>query len=241
VTRNAVLASPEHRVKVSLRSPYLLPSVAVVDPELTYHLPPAITASTGLDALTQLIEPYLSVRANLMTDLICRDGMTRVARSLVRAYRTGSDIAARTDMSLASLYGGLALANAGLGAVHGFAGPIGGMFPAPHGAVCAALLPQVMEVNFRALAEREPSSDKLQRMDEVAQILLRHPKAHAADGIAWLKNLCATLEIPKLNHYGMTFNDLPAVCEKAAAASSMKGNPIALTPEELREIIERSW
>jgi alcohol dehydrogenase class IV len=176
-----------------------------------------------------------------MTDLICRDGMTRVARSLVRAYRTGSDIAARTDMSLASLYGGLALANAGLGAVHGFAGPIGGMFPAPHGAVCAALLPQVMEVNFRALSERDPSSEKLQRMDEIAQILLRHPKAHAADGIAWLKNLSATLEIPRLGHYGMTYNGLPVVCEKAAAASSMKGNPIVLTPEELREIAERSW
>jgi alcohol dehydrogenase class IV len=115
------------------------------------------------------------------------------------------------------------------------------MFPAPHGAVCAALLPQVMEVNLRALRERQPSSEKLQRLDEIAQTLLRHPKAHAADGIAWLKNLCATLEIPRLRDYGMTFNDLPAVCEKAAAASSMKGNPIALTPEELREIIERSW
>ena len=135
VTRNAVLASPEHRVKASLRSPFMLARLAVVDPELTYDLPPAVTASTGLDALTQLIEPYVSSRANPMTDSLCVEGMRRAARSLPRVFADGRDAEARLDMSLASLFGGLALANAGLGAVHGFAAAIGGAFDAPHGAV----------------------------------------------------------------------------------------------------------
>ena len=126
VTRNAVLASPEHHVKVSLRSPFLLAPLAIVDPELTRGLPPEVTASSGLDALTQLIEAYVSVRANPLTDSFCRDGLPRAARALPRAFQDGSDMDARTDMALASLMSGLALANAGLGAVHGFAGPIGG-------------------------------------------------------------------------------------------------------------------
>ena len=130
VTRNAVLASPEHKVKVSLRSPLMLARVAVVDPELTYDLPPALTASTGLDALTQLIEPYVCSRANPMTDGLCVEGIRRAARSLRVAFGDGQNKSAREDMAVASLFGGLALANAGLGAVHGFAGPIGGMFSA---------------------------------------------------------------------------------------------------------------
>jgi len=170
VTRNAVLASPEHRVKVSLRSPLMLPRLALVDPELTHTLPPEITASTGLDALTQVMEPYVSKRANPLTDALCREGMRRAARSLRRAYGQGDDAAAREDMALTSLFGGLALANAKLGAVHGFAGPMGGMFPAPHGAICGRLLPHVMAVNVRALQERLPGSEALRRYDEIARM-----------------------------------------------------------------------
>jgi alcohol dehydrogenase class IV len=237
VTRNAVLTSPEHRVKVSLRSPLMLPRVALVDPELTYSLPPAVTASTGLDALTQLVEPFVSIRANPMTDAICREGLRRAARSLRRACEHGDDAAAREDMALASLFGGLALANAGLGAVHGFAGAIGGMFPAPHGAVCARLLPHVMAVNVRALEERLPESDTLQRYDELAQILTGNDEASARDGVTWVRELCEALQIPSLAAYGMTQNDWPAVIEKSAVASSMKANPIQLAPDELREIL----
>lgn len=151
VTRNAVLGSPAHGVKVSLRSPMMLPSLAIVDPELTYGLPPEITASSGLDALTQLIEPFVSVKANPMTDAICREGIRHAAKSLRTVYHNGADASAREGMSLASLFGGLALANAALGAVHGFAGPLGGMLNAPHGAICAKLLPLVMEVNIKVL------------------------------------------------------------------------------------------
>lgn len=237
VTRNAVLAAPEHRVKVSLRSPTMLPRLALVDPELTYSLPPEATASTGLDALTQLIEPFTSNRANPFTDALCREGIARVARSLRRAHCNGRDAAAREDMALASLFGGLALANAGLGAAHGFAGPVGGMFPAPHGAVCATFLPHVMAVNVRALRARQPGSDRLQRYDEVARILTGNAGAAAGDGIAWVQALATDMRVPSLAAYGVTEADSPALVQKAAAASSMKANPILLTPSELSEIV----
>ena len=240
VTRNAVLASPEHRVKVSLRSPLMLPRLALVDPEFTYTLPPDVTARTGLDALTQLIEPYVSNRATPMTDGFCREGMRRTARSLRRAYERGDDPAAREDMALASLFGGLALANAGLGAAHGFAGPLGGMFPAPHGAVCAALLPHVMEINVRALRERLPGSEALQRYDEIACILTENVRATAADGVHWVLDLCQALHIPPLSSYGVMVKHVPTLIEKASVASSMKGNPIVLTPDEMQEILTRA-
>ena len=240
VTRNAVLASPEHRVKVSLRSPLMLPKLAVVDPELTLGLPPVLTASTGLDALTQLIEPFTSCRANPLTDGLCREGIIRAARSLRRACEQSNDIAAREDMAAASLFSGLALANAGLGAVHGFAAPIGGLFPAPHGAVCAALLPVVMDVNLRALRQRQPQSEALARFSEVGQLLTGQPAATGDDAITWVRELCADLRIPSLRTYGVTQSDVAALCEKAAQASSMKGNPLPLLLGELEEILSRA-
>jgi len=240
VTRNAVLASPEHRVKVSLRSPMMLPRLAVVDPELTLDLPPALTASTGLDALTQLIEPYVSIRANPLTDGFCLEGLRRVSRSLHRAYHCGSDIAAREFMSLASLLGGLALANAGLGVVHGFAAPIGGMFDAPHGAVCAALLPHGMAVNICASRTRTPDGETLRRYETVARLLTGKPDALAEEGVEWVRQLCLELQIPPLSSYGIQERDVPTLVEKAAKASSMKGNPLTLTTDELGEVLTRA-
>ena len=240
VTRNAVLGSPEHRMKVSIRSPYLLPRLSLIDPELTYSLSPSVTASTGLDALTQLIEPFVSIRANPFTDAICREGMTRAARSLRRVYENGSDAAAREDMALASLFGGISLANAGLGAVHGFASVLGGNFPAPHGAICACLLPFVMDINIRALQMRQPESTDLHRYDEVARILTGKQNAQAADGVAWAQELCSALDIPLLSNYGMTADDIPDIVGKSIKASSMKSNPIQLSQEEMTEILERA-
>jgi len=247
VTRNAVLASPEHRVKVSLRSPLMLPRLAVVDPELTHTLPPAVTASTGLDALTQVIEPYVSRRANPLTDAICREGMRCAARSLRRAYEAaclqragGDDAAAREDMALASLFGGLALANAKLGAAHGFAGPMGGMFSAPHGTICGRLLPHVVAVNVHALQERMPGSKALRRYDEVGQILTGDASATADDAVAWVQELCDALQVPPLSSYGVTEEDFAVLIEKASVSSSMQGNPIKLTTEEMGEILVRA-
>ena len=240
VTRNAVLTSREGRVKASLRSPLLLARAAVIDPELTVGLPAALTASTGLDALTQLIEPYVSCRANPMTDGFCRSGIPLIVRSLRRAYRHPDDLVAREDMGLASLLSGLALANAGLGIVHGFAAPIGGMFTAPHGAVCAALLPYAMEVNIRALRARNPSSIALSRFDEIARWLTGREKGQGMDVVSWVGDLVTELGIPPLQQYGITAADVSAVCEKAAQASSTKGNPLPLEAAELEEILARA-
>jgi alcohol dehydrogenase class IV len=240
VTRNAVLGSPEHGVKVSLRSPLMLPRVAIVDPALTLGLPPAITASTGLDALTQLIEPYVSSRANPFTDSLCLDGIRYASASLLRAYQDGSDADARTGMAYASLLGGLALANAGLGVVHGFAAPIGGMFDAPHGAVCAALLPAGMRANIAALREREPQSGALERYREIARILTKDPDAIPEDAVEWVRNLTSQLAIPSLATYGVRRQDVPELAAKAGRANSMKANPITLTTAELTATIENS-
>ncbi len=240
VTRNAVLGVPERQVKVSLRSPGMLPRLAIIDPELTYSLPPEVTASTGMDALTQLIEPYVSNAANPLTDGLCREGMQRSARSLLRAVRDGGDRQAREDLAVASLLGGLALANARLGAAHGFAGPLGGMFPAPHGAVCAALIPHVVAENIAALRRREPDNPALGRYAEVARLLTGRPEAAPEDAARWLSGLVRDLNIPHLAAYGVSPDDFPLLVEKAAAASSMKGNPIRLTEEELANILARA-
>jgi alcohol dehydrogenase class IV len=237
VTRNAVLTAVAEGVKASLRSPLMLPRAAVVDPELTVGLPPAITAATGLDALAQLIEPYLSARSSPLIDPWCLDGIRRVARSLPVAWRDGSDLAAREDMSMASLLGGLALANAGLGAVHGFAGPIGGRFSAPHGAVCAALLPHALRVNVAALERRDPGSERLVRADRVGQALTNRPDATAADAVESLESLRRELGIPGLSAYGLGPGDVPALVAQSRRSSSMRANPIELTDEELTELL----
>jgi alcohol dehydrogenase class IV len=240
VTRNAVLGSKEHGVKVSLRSPLMLARVAIVDPRLTLGLPPALTAATGLDALTQLIEPRVSTRANPFTDAMCLDGIRRAAASLPRAYKQGDDEEARADMAYASLLGGLALANAGLGVVHGFAAPVGGMFDAPHGAVCAALLPAGMHANISALRTREPENPALDRYREIAALLTGNPDATPEDGAEWVRNLTQDLSIPSLSAWGIREGDIPGLVEKAARASSMKANPLVLTNAELTAMLASS-
>jgi alcohol dehydrogenase class IV len=237
VTRNAVLDVPQRRVKVSLRSPHLLATFAVVDPELTLSLPADVTAHTGMDALTQLIEPFVSNAANPLTDGVCREGLPRAARALPIAFRDGSNLDARTDMSLAALLGGIALANARLGAVHGFAGVLGGVTGHPHGALCARLLPFVIEANLRAL-RRRPVPGALERFDEVARLLTGDPAATADDGLAWVRRLADELGIPPLRAAGLTRSDFPHVIAAAGRASSMRGNPVVLADDELEAILE---
>jgi alcohol dehydrogenase class IV len=241
---NGAGAKPNSRatngVKVSLRSPLLLPRLAVVDPQLTLGLPPPITARTGLDALTQLIEAYVSVRANPVTDGFCVRGIPLAARALRRAYHHGHELEPRHDMSLAAMLSGMALANAGLGVVHGFAAPLGGGFHAPHGAICAAILPYGMEMNLRALRDRDPQSTATRRYQEVGRMLTGRPGATAEDGISWVFEICREFEILPLKAYGIGEQDVPTLIAEAAKASSMKGNPLVLTPEELSEILKRS-
>ena len=240
VTKNAVLASKKHRIKVSLRSDAMLPQAAIVDPELTISNPPDVTASTGMDALTQLLEPFVTNLANPLTDALCRAGLERCSYSLRKAYSSGGDIEAREAMSLASLFGGLALANAKLGAVHGFAGPLGGRTEAPHGAVCAALVPHVSRANLEALIALGADHPSIARYHEAAKILTGSGSATAWDGIAWLTDLASDLNIPPLSSYGLTPHDIPEIVEQSAGSSSMKGNPIDLPRETLVSILQEA-
>ncbi len=240
VTCNAVLKSTDHGVKVSLRSRFMYPRLAVIDPQLTISMPPAVTAATGMDALAQLLEAWVSKRSNPLIESLCRDGIKRAARSLQNAYHEGDNLGARLDMSLASLFSGLALANAGLGAVHGIAGPLGGMCPAPHGAVCAILLPFVMEANVLALEKRHPESPALVRYLKAARLLTRSESATVLDAIKWLQNLCRDLRIPSLSQYGLEPIRIPELVTQSQKASSMKANPISLTTGELHKIIEKA-
>jgi alcohol dehydrogenase class IV len=240
VTRNAVLLSPEHRVKVSMRHPGMLPSIALVDPELTLSMPPAVTAATGLDAFTQLLEAFVSNRANPLTDGICRQGLMKAGHALPRAYIDGHDIAAREAMAQASLFGGMALANAGLGAVHGFAGPIGGMFEAPHGMVCAALLPAACRINIRTLEKLDAAHPALNRYRDALRCASGRFDLELADGLRWIDDLTQRLQVPGLTDFGITEADFPDIVEKARRASSMKGNPVELSSDDLTEILRTS-
>lgn len=240
VTRNAVLGVPEAGVKVSLRSPYMLPVLAVVDPDLIEGLSPRVLAASGLDALAHLVESLVSCRSNPLCDGLAAEGLRRSARSLRRAFAAGLDEQAREDLSAASLHGGLCLANAGLGAVHGFAGPLGGMLSAAHGEICAALLPVVMEVNLRALNERASLHPALGRYRELAVVVTGNPGASAADGVAWVRELVRALGMPGLSRLGMSAADVPAAVAKAKAASSMRGNALPLSDGELAEIATRA-
>jgi alcohol dehydrogenase class IV len=214
--------------------------LAVVDPQMTYSMPPALTASTGLDALTQLLEAFVSRDTNPLTDGICREGLRRAGRSLANAFEDGGNHAAREDMCVASLCGGLALANARLGAVHGIAGPFGGMFKAPHGAVCGRLLPFVMAVNVAALRQRAGGSVALARFDEAARLLTGDERLAAEDGIAWLKALCERFAFPPLSAYGFSDPHAADLIAKSLKSSSMRGNPIDLTEAELESVLNHS-
>jgi alcohol dehydrogenase class IV len=237
VTRNAVVAAPEFRAKASIRHPSLLPRLALVDSALTHDLPPSVTAGSGLDALTQLIEPYVSRRAQPISDGLCLEGIARAAWALRQVYHQPEDAAAREAMATASLLSGLALANAGLGAVHGIAAPLGGAYPAPHGAACAALLPHVTTVNIRALRRRDPDGPALPRYARAAETLLGRAGATPDDLVAALRELVTELDIPPLRTYGLTEHNVPELATQAAQASSTRANPIELEVEELAEAI----
>jgi alcohol dehydrogenase class IV len=237
VTANAVLTSTEHKLKASLRSPLMIPHVALVDPLLTVGCPPSVTASCGLDALTQCLEPFVSIRANPLTDSLAREGLRRASSGLRRAYADGTDVEARTDMALCSVLGGMALANAKLGAVHGFAGVVGGTVDVPHGMACAALLAPVAEANVRALRSRQARDTALTRYEEAARLLTGNPDASIEDGIAWIRETVSLLAVPGLATYGLRPDHADDIVTRASKTSSMQGNPVVLDEEELHAIL----
>jgi alcohol dehydrogenase class IV len=237
VTANAVLASPEHRLKASLRSPLMIPRVALVDPQLTASCPPPVTAASGLDALTQCLEPFVSPRASPLTDGLAREGLRRAAAGLRAAYADGADLAARADMAVCSLLGGITLANAKLGAVHGLAGVIGGTADVPHGMACAALLAPVIDANVRALRAGPSGHPALERYAEVAQLLTGQPAASVADGLAWIRETLRLLAVPGLAAFGVGPQHAGEIAAKALKSSSMQGNPVSLTQGDLEAVL----
>jgi alcohol dehydrogenase class IV len=236
VTANAVLAVPEHRLKASLRSPLMIPRVALVDPQLTASCPPPVTAASGLDALTQCLEPFVSVRATPLTDGLAREGLRRAAAGLRAAHADGGDLAARTDMAMCALLGGMALANAKLGAVHGLAGVIGGTADVPHGMACAALLAPVIEANVRALRSTPLGSRALDKYAEAAQLLTGKPGASVKDGLAWIGETLTLLGVPGLAAFGLGAEQADAIAAAALASSSMRGNPVPLNQDQLAAV-----
>jgi len=231
VTRNAVIGAPAHGRKVSLRDDRMLARLALVDPGLTDGAPRAVTLASGLAAITQVIEPYVSARANRLTDALCRDAIP-LGLAALRRLMAAEDAAARDDMAWVSLCGGLALANAGLGAVHGLAGVIGGRTGAAHGAICGRLLPGVVAANAAA-AEGAAAA----RLDEVRGWIaaaLDVPTAAATDALA---DWADAHGLPRLAAMGLGAGEIDSVAAAAQASSSMKGNPVALPPETLVQVM----
>lgn len=234
VTRNAVISVPEERRKVSLRDPRMLPRLAIVDPALTDHCPRAVTLASGLDAIAQVIEPYVSTRANALTDALCRDAVPRGLAALIRLMEA-EDPTARDEIAWVSLCGGIALANAGLGAVHGLAGPLGGLSSAAHGAICGALLPHVLVANREAVADAAGAA----RLDDVGRCI-----AEAFGDPGGLVGGCKALArwsreagLPGLTQLGITAEARAEAAVAAASSSSMKANPAALSEEVLARVM----
>ncbi|MEA2709197.1 MAG: hypothetical protein QOF78_1798 [Phycisphaerales bacterium] len=225
VTRNAVIGWPEKKFKVSIRSELLLPQIALIDPELAVDVPPDVTARSGMDALCQCIEAYVSANANPMTDAIAIKGVELAGQFVKRAFDNGRDIEAREGMALAALFSGIALTNAGLGAVHGFAAPLGANYPIPHGTACGVLLPHVIEANRAAGAAPEKYSE----IDRVLD-----------GGLARCGQLVRELNLPSLSTFGLNEQRVPSMVELAKRASSMRYNPVELPDDVLREILRKS-
>ncbi|WP_121629438.1 iron-containing alcohol dehydrogenase [Tropicibacter alexandrii] len=223
VTKNAVISVPEAQRKVSLRDNRMLPHLAIIDPSLTDHCPRAVTLASGLDAITQVIEPYLCTRANPLTDALCADAIPRGLKAL-RTLMAGEDPDARDSMAWVSLCGGIALANAGLGVIHGLAGPLGGLSGANHGAICGALLPHGLAMN----AARGADPDRIGRIDQWITDALGDTPLHDWSRAAGL---------PGLTAQGITEQHRNEAAEMAATSSSMKANPVPLTPDDLRQIM----
>jgi len=240
-TRNAVLADAASGTKASIRHESLLPRVALLDPALTHGLPPGITARSGLDAIVQLIEPYVSKRANPMVDALALEGLRRAAPALPRAYADGDDAEARADLLLAAYWSGIALAHCGLGVAHAFAGPLGGSFPVPHGLACAATIPFAMEANLHA-ARRAGDAETVRRYADVARAMGaagEEADDEAADaGAERMRELCELLNVPKLSVFGVTREATADLVARARKTSSMKANPADLSDEELAGVLE---
>ncbi len=231
-TKNAVIGVPDHGRKVSLRDDRMLARIAIVDPALTDYTPRGVTLASGLDALTQVIEPFVCTRATPFTDALTKAAIPMGIAALIQLMQ-GDDAEARDDLAWVSLCGGLALANSGLGAVHGLAGVIGGITPAAHGAICGALLGPVLQMN-RARAD----GDAKARLTEVCRVLGTALGVSAGDAPDALQAWAKAAGLPGLAAQGLQAKDHVAVAEAALVSSSMKANPVGLSLNDLRTILD---
>lgn len=237
VSKSAVLRSAQENVKVGLRSPDMLPDLAIVDPTLTYGMDPVMSGCCGMDAFTHLMESYVCGEPNPLTDMVCEEGLRRLSGAILAACED-DDPRARSDMAFAAMLGGMALANAKLGAAHGLASSLGGRLQAPHGLITAQLAPYVMQENV--LAAREAGrADVLNRYRQLACILTGRMNAEIIDGINWTKRTLKRLNLPSVTEYGFCNVMFDEVAEDALLSNSIKGNPLPLNKERLLSILNQ--
>lgn len=235
VTKNAVITVPEHSIKVSLRDPRMVPDIAIIDAALMQGAPQRVALTAGLDAVTQVIEPYLSVKANPMTDAICHAAIP-IGLKVLRDLVENDAPEAWDSMAWVSTCGGLALANSGLGAVHGFAGVIGGKSNAPHGEICGALLPAVLESHLR---KAEGQTETHKRLQWILDLMDTHfAQSNGGMGISGLRRWSTKMGLRGLEDMGLSVSDFSEVVTAASKASSMNGNPFSLSVRELLQILQ---
>jgi alcohol dehydrogenase class IV len=233
ITNNSVITNRDKKIKQSIRSPLMIAKVAIVDPMLTISMPPYVTAASGMDALTQAIETYVSLSANPFSDTLALRSISLISKNLVRAFENGNDENARENMAMGSLFGAMSFANAALGAVHGLAHPIGALFDVPHGVICGLLLPHVMEYNLSAKAGRYAEI-----ADAMGQSVSgESSEVNAYKAIESIRILLTKLQLPQhLHDLGIGHSDLHLIAQ-SAKGSSLNNNPRPTTPESLHEIL----
>jgi alcohol dehydrogenase class IV len=237
-TKNAVISEVgSDGYKKSLRHENFVPDIAIVDPDLTVSCPPHITAAGGMDCFTQLIEAFLSVKSNEYTDALAIEGLKAVSSSLLDCFLNGENTDARSGMSFAALTSGICLANAGLGAVHGFASSAGGLFNIPHGVLCGTLMASANAINVRELKKTGSNPTALVKYASLGRLFINDgdkPDGYYIDGfIHYLEKLTDDLKLPGLSKYGIRKEDLGKICEM----TEIKNNPVKLGKEDLQEIL----
>ncbi|NAW68001.1 iron-containing alcohol dehydrogenase [Vibrio sp. V27_P1S3P104] len=237
VTKNAVLKSGQDKVKVSLRSPDMLAAVAIIDPSLTYGTDSYTSGRGAMDAFTHLMEAYVCGEPNPLTDMICEEGLRRLARSTVAAC-CRDEPSARSDLSFAAMLGGMAITNAKLGAAHGLASALGGKLDAPHSVITARLAPYVMRENINA-AKQEKRHDIMQRYYRISQILTKRKNVNIEDGILWVQMMLDKLKLPTLAQFGVCTTSFEQVAQDALRSQAIKGNPLPLTHARLVYILRQ--
>lgn len=237
VTKNAVLRSGQDKIKVSLRSADMMPDVAIIDPTLTYGTDLYLSGRGAMDAFTHLMEAYVCGVPNLLTDMVCEEGLSRITHSIIDGCVEDKP-QARRDLSFAAMLGGLALNNAKLGAAHGLASALGGKLAAPHSVITARLAPYVMHENIE-LARAYQKVEILQRYHRIAQILTDRCNVNLEDGVLWVNMILDRLQLPTLDHFGVCQTSFEEVVRDALQSNSIKGNPLPLTEERLMGILNQ--